>query len=455
MNRRATITTVAAGLLVLSSAAANAAPPTDEQAGSGQFQFTPITNEVPCGPSTPDRQPFVLPPGYAQTVIASQPSYPDVPDMQTLNETGPEAGRYLYRTHETNSNGALSVTDLETGQTTVLAQRPDWERFDGIVWTPWGTLLAAEETNAAAFPDPEVPQAKAGLVYEYFLDPHDPTKLDTSVNPTGLTPGVVPRPALGSKSHEGMRIDPQGNLYSISENASGHIFRFVPDRRNDYSSGQLYSLNVTVPTGDRTGEAAWVPLDRTSVQVDANVTAAPTTSYNRPEDVELATSTGNNNGGPGANTLYVSVTQTPGEARVLGIDLREPAGGAAHSTAFVYDYVRAGVNAPDVPNVNEFEWPDNLALDHSGNLFIAEDKPENELTPAGSTGDDVWVAQAQPGRPDQPAVSVVRFAALKECGPEPTGIYFDNNGGVLYADVQHRGAPDDQDLTMAITPPKG
>jgi hypothetical protein len=218
-------------------------------------------------------KPFLLTTGYDQRVFASEPQFPDVPDMNTQNETGPDAGRYMYRPHETNTNGAVTVTDLETDTTTMLIQRADWEHMDPIVWTPWGTLLVAEETNAAAIKDPEVPQAKAGLVYEIFLDPHDPTKLDTSVNPTGTTPGVVPRPALGSKSHEGMRFDPQGNLYSISERNLGYIFRFVPDKRGDLSTGQFYALKVTEPTGDCAGEAIWKLLVRTAVQVDASAVA--------------------------------------------------------------------------------------------------------------------------------------------------------------------------------------
>ena len=55
------------------------------------------------------------------------------------------------------------------------------------------------------------------------------------------------------------------------------------------------------------------------VDADAAATAAGATGYARPEDVEIATSTGNNRGGVGV--LYVAVTD---EHRVLRIDLREP-----------------------------------------------------------------------------------------------------------------------------------
>ena len=422
----------AIALVLISAGSSHAQTLSDNgSAGSGQFQFDPLPTPAPCTPGGDPAQPLLLPEGYTQTVIASEPQFPDLPDMNTQNETGPDAGRYLYRTHETATNSAVTVTDLETGETRTLAQRTDWERFDGIVWTPWGTILAAEETNTALLKDPAVPQAEAGLVYE--IDPE--------------TGAAVARPALGSKSHEGMRFDPQGNLYSISESNPGYIFKFVPDRRNDLSSGQLYALKVVEATGDRTGEAVWVPLDRTLVQVNANTAAAAVgaTGYNRPEDVEITTSTGNSHGGA-ARTLYVSVTGE-GDNRVLGIDLREPAGGSTHDTAYVYDYVRPGLNAPA-----DFEWPDNLALDRAGNLYIAEDPPVNTV------GADIWVAEPPTNAGDQhlPAENVVRFASLTDCAAEPTGIYFKMTGRpgdsseTLFVNVQHRGG-DGRDLAVAIT----
>ena len=423
---------VTAGLLGCSGPDQPLAPasPSASVGATGPFQFTPIAASAACTDGGDPLQPIVLPPGYSQVIIASEPAFPDLIDMNTQNETGPEAGRFLYRTHETRTNGAVSVTDLETGLTRVLAQRADWEQLDGIVWTPSRTILFAEERTVALLPDPAVPQARAGLVYE--LDP--------------VTGAAVPRPALGAKSHEGMRFGPRGDLYSISESNPGYLFRFVPDRHGDLSSGQLYVLKVITPTGDRTGGAIWIALDRTAVQVDANAaaTAAGATGYNRPEDVEIATSTGNNHGG--ANVLYFAVTGA-GDNRVLAVDLREPAGGSEHATAFVYDYVRIGLNAPA-----DFESPDNLALDHAGNLYVAEDPG---TAPVTRRGDDVWVAM--PGRPSDnqraPASSVVRFASLTDCQAEPTGIYFEHTGDRLFFNVMHRGG-DALDKAMAVLRPQ-
>lgn len=152
-----------------------------------------------------------------------------------------------------------------------------------------------------------------------------------------------------------------------------------------------------------TGEAEWIALDRAAVQIDANAAAlaAGATGYNRPEDVEIATSSGNSR--DGANTLYVAVTGRSGPAdnRVIAIDLHEPGGGGEHSTAFVYDYVRIGLNAPA-----DFDMPDNVALSKSGDLFITEDPGGG--SPTKTKGDDIWMAS--PGRAAHaPASSVVRF----------------------------------------------
>ena len=166
-----------------------------------------------------------------------------------------------------------------------------------------------------SLPDPGFPQALAGLVFE--VDPQ-----------TGAS---VARPALGAKAHEGIRFDRHGNIYGISETApttivgtpprprpGGYIFKFTPDRRGDVSSGQLFALKIVNDRGDRTGEAIWLPLDRAAVQIDADAaaTAAGATGYARPEDVETATSTGNDRN-PSEN-LYVTVTD---ENRVLRIEL--------------------------------------------------------------------------------------------------------------------------------------
>lgn len=429
----------------------------DDNNGSG-FRFTPLPASAACVPggagTFPEEQPFLLPPGFTQVVIAREGDGGSTSrwDMNTLNESGPQAGRFLYRTHETVTDGQVTVTDLRTNTTRVLAQEVHWNRLDGIVWTPWRTLVIGEEMRperVPSVPDPDHPQALAGLMYE--------------VNPRTGEHRVLP--ALGAKAHEGMRFDTRGNLYGISETApstvvpsgprpGGYIFKFTPDRRGDLSSGQLYALKIVRDRGDRTGDAIWLPLDREAVKIDADAaaTAVGATGYARPEDVETATSTGNDRN-PGEN-LYVAVTD---EHRVLKIELGGRRGrdgrdddddddgddegrrgrGRDSRRAFVTDYVRQGVNA-----TTEFTNPDNLALDKAGNLYITEDT-------AVPPGMDVWMAP--PSRRGDRAGNIRRFASLTDCTAEPSGIYFDISGKALYANVLHALQGTGKDLTVRIT----
>lgn len=439
----------------------------DTKANATPFaRFAPLATSSTCTGSVD--QPFALPPGYSQQVIAQEGDggSGDLYDMNTQNETGVDAGRYVYRPHEVGGAGQVSVTDLRTGVTRVLAQRPDWERLDGIVWTPWGTLLVDEETNRAAAPDPDAPQATAGLVYELFVDPADPSRLNAGDprDTVGARDGIAVRPALGSKAHEGMRFDGRGYLYGISESSPGGIFRFVPDRPGDLSSGQLSALRT--PSG-HDGAGEWVALDRAAVQVQAQAEAnrVGANGYSRPEDVETGQSTGvdRNNGG---DTLYVAITGTD---EVMAVDLRSPTSPYAYDYVYSASHSATSAGAPNAP-AGEFSSPDNLALDGFGNLAIAEDPGG---TPPGKTkGDDVWVAPPPRGEGDhQPAREVQRFASLRDCIAEPTGIYYamrttgDYTEGTPWADTvtgrsllvnrQHAGQGTTRDQLVAIAPARG
>ena len=137
---------------------------TGSSATGGPFQFEPLPTSAPCTAGQPENAQFLLPPGYVQTVFAREGDggSTDEWDQNTLNETGPQAGRFIYRAHETSTAGQVTVTDLETGVTRVLAQRADWNRLDGTVWTPWRTILTGEELRRGRTPfgpDPAVPQA--------------------------------------------------------------------------------------------------------------------------------------------------------------------------------------------------------------------------------------------------------------------------------------------------------
>jgi hypothetical protein len=390
-----------------------------------------------------DATPWVIPEGYNQSIIADESDLNiyvgnDWNDMNTVNETQKHAGRYLYRTHEVrggamgsdgnslridgHSGGAVSVVDLRTGEAKEMAGRDDWEALDGIVWTPWHTLLFAEETITSLRPDPQAPQATSGLVYEMKLKAGDPTTMET----------VTVLPKLGSLAHEGLEIDEEGNVYVIDEDKKGSIYKFVPTTYGDLSDGQLYALKVDA---GKTGAAQWLALDMDQVQISARVAAATVgaTQFCRPEDLERIT-----------ETLYVALTcedvdnaaNTSGRGAVLAVSLDE--------TPSVKYVVAAGKNAPienQATNATGFAKVDNLATSPDGKLWMVED---NDFS-------DIWVYDpaSKDANNDGYQDGVHLFASLKDKSAEGTGIYFGKDPHTLFVNVQHSGTGNDK--TMAIT----
>ena len=117
-------------------------------AGNHSFSFDPITSSANSA-DWDATAPWKIPEDYKQTVVSDESSLniydggrDDWPDMNTVNETGKMSGRFMYRTHELRSpnnqpeGGSVSVVDLKTGKTKLLAQDPDWNALDGIRWTP-------------------------------------------------------------------------------------------------------------------------------------------------------------------------------------------------------------------------------------------------------------------------------------------------------------------------------
>ncbi len=406
----------------------------------GPMGFNPITNSA-YAQTTADAvilnsEPWVIPEGFSQRIVSDESNldiYPgavDLTDMNTVNETKKHAGRYLYRTHEVRpgatpfAGGAVSVVDMKTGAAKVLVQRADWEALDGLLWTPWHTILFAEETITAQLRDPEAPNAESGMLYELKLVNGDPTTAEV----------VKVRPMLGSLSHEGIEVDDEGNVYVIDEEKAGAIYKFTPKQYGDLSSGQLYVLRVK--NGAKVGEAEWVALDMYQVQINARVAAKAVgaTPYCRPEDLERI-----------EDTLYAALTcedatnaaNTSGVGAVLSVSLG--------AVPMVNYFVQPGVNVakevkptPTVSGVTGMKSPDNLAESSDGKLWIVEDNDNS----------DIWVALPDENN-DGYSDGVHLFASLKDKPAEGTGIYFGKDPHTLFVNIQHSGTGNDK--TMAIT----
>lgn len=412
-----------------------------EASQTGIFGFTPIPQSANKDQWNP-QAPWLIPDGFTQSVVSDETALNiygnginDWNDMNTVNESGAEAGRYLYRTHEvrcgkpwavfprcaTYPGGAVSVVDLKTGAASIIVQDASYQALDGIRWTPWGTIVFAEERSD-------------GRLFELVLDKNDLTK--------GL---VYDRPAVGRMAHEGIAIGPRGEVYVVDEwrglsepcpdgtlPCGGGIYKFVPDSAGDLAKGKLYVLGVSGGQHN-TGQGTWLgPID--PARAPESGSAAGGASYQRPEDLEVI-----------GNTLYAAITEGPldkngrelFEGRVLAIDLDSMA---------VTNFVQPGINAPiekGQPGEAGFQTGmdsvDNLAATPDGKLMIIEDNMPS----------DIWVAD-QDHNGDGLADQVWLFASLSDPEAEGTGIYFGKDPKTLFVSVQH-SARKDGDATWAIT----
>ena len=405
---------------------------------NNSFNFKPIKKSANAADWNASA-PWKLPEGFTQTVVSDESDlniYPqgrnDWHDMNVVNETGPSAGRYLYRTHEVRLGsdpvidaigGSVSVTDLETGNTQLLAQDLGFTALDGIRWTPWGTVLFAEETEG-------------GRLFEIVLNEDMMSAAE-----------IIDRPYVGRLAHEGIDLDTDGNVYVVDEHrgrtsgcdlgqpCGGGIYKFVPHTYGDLSSGDLYVLGITSNSRrDNTGQGEWLgPIDAFDARRAG--TMAGGVSYQRPEDLEIID-----------GKLYVAITEGPRdeygkeyyEGRVIAIDLE---------TMQVTNFVKAGVNVPvEIGKPGEeghqtgFDSVDNLAEAPNGDLIMIEDNSPSDIWFASTKTDEFGVSRG-----------VDLFASLTDPGAEGTGIYFSPlDDKTLYVNVQHSAA-EDGDATWAIT----
>ena len=418
---------------------------------NNSYNFKPLEVSADSADWDP-AEPWKLPQGFTQKVVSDELNlniYPggrdDWTDMNVVNETGDNAGRFLYRTHEVRLGngdevvdaigGSVSVVDLETGETKILVQDVSYSALDGIRWTPWGTLVFAEEKAGGRF-------------FEVELE-DDMTTVKA----------IHDRSQVGRLAHEGIDFDNDGNLYVVDEfrgrsqgcegvvNCGGGIYKFIPNFYGDLSAGELFVLKVSGKDG--IGKAEWVgPIDPLLARESGSEFGGQ--SYQRPEDLEVI-----------GNVLYVAVTEGPRdvetetdpakenhgqlvftkelyEGRVIAINLKEMT---------VTNFIKPDMNVAveigkpgDENHQSGFDSVDNLAETPDGKLMIIEDNKPS----------DIWVASTRTNEFGA-SESVKLFASLSDPGAEGTGIYFSpNDSKTLYVNIQH-SASDDGDGTWAIT----
>ena len=93
--------------------------------------------------------------------------------------------------------------------------------------------------------------------------------------------------------------------------------------------------------------------------------------------------------------------------------------------------------------------PDNLAIDHEGNIYIVEDRN-------GGVDNDIWFAKDlnQDGDLNDAGEGLARWASNGTPGSEFTGLYFDpTDKRRAWVNIQHPASGNDR--TIEITIPRG
>ena len=431
--------------------------------------FTPLASSA--GPTANEAFPITLSsPNFSQKTIADRLTQNTlVPgsnsgnwDMIAANETGPDAGRYLFMPFETGTGGVQRIdlwnTNYNTRTVTIMA--PGTQGFvsgDASRWTPWGSYLTAEESWGTG--------SSKGRLFEIT---NPTTAIANGAN-------VVQRNVLPRVSHEGLAFDSQKSMYFVDELNGGGVFKYVsgvPSAINGdsyFNKGQTFVLKVGAGSqfeGNNgpavAGASVWEPITTTNGTVTATTfsaminlgggafavdgRAASTlvggTGYNRPEDLEIQNVTG------GTQRLYWATTDSDndgnggtGTSRVYNLDL---ATGLvklfADSTTINFQTGSAVGGA--------LRNADNIAIDADGNIYIIEDRN-------GGTDDDIWFARDlnKDGDLLDANEGIGRWASNGTTGSEFTGLYFDKTDpNKAFVNIQHPNSGVDRTIQISAVP---
>lgn len=450
---------VSIGLVLASSSAL---------AGNPFENFTPLTTSA--GPTADESMPITFGnPAFAQRSIADRVTQlaagkpnSGAWDMITANETGRDKGRYLFTVFETGTSG-VQRHDRETGETETVWQSPSTTfptnhvAFDASFWTPWGTVITAEEAWETAAGGSRLPYGRLFELKNPQVAPGITLPLTPSSNAGAdfVHQNVIPR-----TSHEGIQFDDDGNMYFIDELNGGSVYKYTSAARmkdvkkggvDYFAAGQTFVLRVgDGNTPNATGTYQWVPFTDTNgnalpgaltitdvngvTSVDArnttNLAAFKGTDYQRPEDLQVQRKRGN-------EFLYMTTTTTN---EVYRLDLKRKTISVFANRATIDLATGAAVGSA-------LASPDNLAINHDGNIYIIEDR-------GGGVDNDIWFARDrnQDGDLNDAGEGIARWASNGTVGSEFTGLYFDpRNKRRAWVNIQH---PDsDNDRTIEITAP--
>jgi secreted PhoX family phosphatase len=258
--------------------------------------------------------------------------------------------------------------------------------------TPWKTYLTNEE-----FPFINDPDLRSGWVWE--IDPA-----------TGAQKRLT---GMGRFSHE-QEAYASGSWYLTDDRGDARfIYKFVPDKRRDLTTGSLYGLAFSKATGTGTWIGPLNPLDP-DTDMRSRGFQPSAWGFNKAEGI-VGTA---GSSGVGGNAVYFTesgVGADPGRVWTL-----DHLGNDPFVTGHVVvegDFARLG-------------RPDNLRFTDAGDLFVMEDHSASDFS-RGATGNvnQIWVLP----RHEEGAENLVLFGATPD---EPTGPWFSFDNKLLYLSIQ-------------------
>jgi secreted PhoX family phosphatase len=226
-------------------------------------------------------------------------------------------------------------------------------------------------------------------------------------------------------------------MYFIDELDGGNVYKFtsaaswgeiMSGRAEYFAAGQTFVLRVgDGSTPNATGAFTWVPItDATGAGLPGTLTVTDTNGVTSVDGQTIA----------GREYLYMTTTSTH---QVYRLDL-------SRKTVSVFVDRNTIDLATGMPVGSALASPDNLALDHDGNIYVIEDRN------GGSDG-DIWFAADlnQDGDLNDPGEGIGRWASNGTPGSEFTGLYFDpTNKRRAWVNIQHPSSGNDRTIELTI-----